>query len=662
MLLLALTAVLSNNELDFDVPFTEAQPLHVYPSPDGFMVFSTGSKGEGPTGMGVIPGDRLVGVNGEPLSTASLYSALQSKVNTTTVLPLVDEIEGDHENRELRGFVKIEIIYPQTLKLRPLSDKRRALRATSKKAEDAKQAAQEEEAKRKQQEKAQIAAEQQENARKTAEAKSKADAAHAAAAKATAAKEAAAKAGAAREAAAEASAAKDAAAKSTAAKAVAAKAAASKAAAAKAAAAKAAAAKAAAAKAAAAKAVAAKAAAAKAAAAKAAAAKAAASKGTSVKAQAAKIAAAKAAAAKIAAVKRTAAAKAAAAGGDGEGAEDGDGGGNDGGSDEESEAGIPEGLSKEAARELAKMRAEQRKKKVEKDAKKTAEVKKKAAEEAVKQKLAKKKQLEEARVQKAKDAKNRIKDVEKEKIKKEKAKNDFNRNAGLDYWFIVTFDEPGSMGLQLEANTPKALISFVVPGTPAANLKGGKLTPGDRLIEVNGVDTAEMNARQAMMVIADAEWPRRLKFVRPESADTRRRKQQQAEEEAKQLSTSRITISKPKILVGSYNVTWADWGLEVPNECTPLTFELGYPSEQGDPNSCDYPYEYDTEADNSYEFDPNAPIHMAFRGHCTFVEKARVAMARPSGGLVVIQTADQQASKMPSGSVDTSDIKIPVAM
>jgi hypothetical protein len=93
MLLLtaALTAVISNNELDFDVPFADAQQLHVYSSPDGFMIFSTGSKGSSGAGMGIVPGDRLVG---KPLSTASLYTALQAKTNTTTVLPLVEEIEG----------------------------------------------------------------------------------------------------------------------------------------------------------------------------------------------------------------------------------------------------------------------------------------------------------------------------------------------------------------------------------------------------------------------------------------------------------------------------------------------------------------------------------------------------------------------------------------
>jgi hypothetical protein len=667
MLLLtaALTAVISSsNELDFDVPFADAQPLHVYPSPDGFMVFSTGSKGSSGAGMGIVPGDRLVGVNGEPLSTASLYTALQAKTNTTTVLPLVEEIEGDHENRELRGFVKIEIIYPESLKLRPMSDARRTLRASTKKTEDAKRAAVEaqQEAKRKQEEKGRLAAEQQ-----RAAATAQAEAAEKAAVKAAAAREAATKAAEARDAAAKVTSAKDAAAKATAAKATAAKAAAAKATAAKATAAKAVAAKATAAKATAAKATAAKAAGAKVAAAKVAAAKAAAAKaaaakgaGLSVKAQAAKIAAAKAVAAKAAAAKKAAAkAKEAAGGGagdesDSEGSEDDDA--------TAAAAGIPEGLSKEAARELMKMRAEQRRKKVEKDAKKNAEVKKKAAEEAIKQKQAKKKQLEENRVSKAKEAKDRIKDNEKAKIKVEKEKNDWNRQAGLDYWFVVSFDEPGTMGLQLEANSPKAVISFVVPGTPAASLKGGKLVKGDRLVGVNGVDTSEMNARGALMTIGDSEWPRKLKFIRPETADSRKRKALMAEEEAKNLPTTRITVSKPKVLIGSYNVTWADWGGPIPNDCTPLKFELGFLSEEGDPNSCDYPYEYDPEADNSYVFDPDAPIHMAFRGHCTFVEKARIAQSRPSGGLVVIQTADGPATKMPAGSVDVSDLKIPVAM
>ena len=96
MLLLtaALTAVISsNNELAFDVPFADAQPLHVYSSPDGFMIFSTGSKGSSGAGMGIVPGDRLVGV-----STASLSAALQAKTNNTTVLPLVEEIEGVQTN------------------------------------------------------------------------------------------------------------------------------------------------------------------------------------------------------------------------------------------------------------------------------------------------------------------------------------------------------------------------------------------------------------------------------------------------------------------------------------------------------------------------------------------------------------------------------------
>ena len=81
------------DELDFEVPYPEAAPLSVYPSPDGFMIFSPGSKGATGVSMGAKQGDRLVGVNGEPLSTLSFYTALQGKPNTTVVLPLVEESE-----------------------------------------------------------------------------------------------------------------------------------------------------------------------------------------------------------------------------------------------------------------------------------------------------------------------------------------------------------------------------------------------------------------------------------------------------------------------------------------------------------------------------------------------------------------------------------------
>ena len=102
----------------------------------------------------------------------------------------------------------------------------------------------------------------------------------------------------------------------------------------------------------------------------------------------------------------------------------------------------------------------------------------------------------------------------------------------------------------------------------------------------------------------------------------------------------------------------------MPKDCVPLDLKLGLLSEEGDPTSCDYPYDFDTDNVPEYQFGshPDAPIHMAILGHCTFVEKARVAQSQPTNGLLVLQTHDGPATKMPSGGVDSDDIKIPVAM
>jgi hypothetical protein len=61
-------------------------------------------------------------------------------------------------------------------------------------------------------------------------------------------------------------------------------------------------------------------------------------------------------------------------------------------------------------------------------------------------------------------------------------------------------------------------------------------------------------------------------------------------------------------------------------------------------------------------FDPNAPIYLAFRGSCTFTQKARNAQAYGAGALVVINTKDGPAENMPAGNAAMNSLKIPVCI
>ena len=84
------------------------------------------------------------------------------------------------------------------------------------------------------------------------------------------------------------------------------------------------------------------------------------------------------------------------------------------------------------------------------------------------------------------------------------------------------------MGLQFDANAKLAEVSFIERTGSAAGLPGDqKIAIKDRLIAVNGVPTETLNAQGAMRILLQAEWPRKLTFLRPEGGHTKIRKQEE---------------------------------------------------------------------------------------------------------------------------------------
>jgi hypothetical protein len=612
----------------------------------------------------VEPGDKLVGVNGMAISANALYEALQAPINTTTILPLVmdddktvwsGEVDKGYANeavakaaeegtlRKLRGFVRIQIIDTSSaetaLHFEPATEERKAKVVQENKVKAAKA---------KQEAAANVQAEKQEAAqRKLAEAraekeqqaKAKAEQAHASNAN----RAAAAAAAASRAAEAKAAKAKADTGNNVAKEAVAAKLAKEKADRAKAVAAQVVKDKAAA--------VAAVKAGGGGAAMK-------------VKARAAAAAAAVAAAKKKAAVAKAAAAKKKAAKGGTEGGEGGGGGGGGGGG----EGGGGGDGDEATAAERAKALAQAAKKKAAETAKQKAEdAKKKARELAIANQKAKEEAKKKERAAAVAAEKELIKKAEAEKrkkvademaaIKAVQADNQRKRGAGEEYTFKVVFAEPGTMGMQFSTTARFAELSHIEPGSAATRLKEN-LLPGDALVEVNKRDTTGMDARQAMQAIGHAEWPRRLTFRRPETPAFKARVKRESEERKAQLPSPVLTIVKPHIMAGVYNVTWAGWGAHMQKDCVAFKLQLSVLDDNGDVSGCLAP-ESGSEVKT---FDPNAPIHLAFRGSCTFTQKAFNAQAHGAGALIIINTKDGPAEDMPAGNADTSKVQIPVAM
>ena len=276
------------------------------------------------------------------------------------------------------------------------------------------------------------------------------------------------------------------------------------------------------------------------------------------------------------------------------------------------------------------------------------------------------KELEDRRAKADGDRKKRVEEQSKRKAELEKdakgkrAVADLARRKALGeaYEYTVTFKEAGIMGLQFDANSlNSAPVSHIEDGS-AATLLEETLQLKDELIGVNGVPTAKLSAKNAMLVLGSAEWPRQLTFRRPEGGHAKLRKEEDAKTALKErLWTTKLVVTSPVILAGHYNISYAAWGPPLSSSCASREIKMGVVDSEGFAFACEHDKTKAPAADPS-----SAAIHLVWRGHCTFVDKAHITSRNGGGAALVVNTEEKPLGELPAGNQLTAGVKVSAAM
>jgi hypothetical protein len=276
------------------------------------------------------------------------------------------------------------------------------------------------------------------------------------------------------------------------------------------------------------------------------------------------------------------------------------------------------------------------------------------------------KELENRRAKADGDRKKRVEEQSQRKAELEKdakakrAVADLARRKALGeaYEYTVTFKEAGIMGLQFDANSlNSAPVSHIEDGS-AATLLEETLQLKDELIGVNGVPTAKLSAKNAMLVLGSAEWPRQLTFRRPEGGHAKLRKEEDAKTALKErLWTTKLVVTSPVILAGHYNISYAEWGPPLSSSCASREIKMGVVDSEGFAFACEHDKTKTPAADPS-----SAAIHLVWRGHCTFVDKAHITSRNGGGAALVVNTEEKPLGELPAGNQLTADVKVGAAM
>lgn len=332
--------------------------------------------------------------------------------------------------------------------------------------------------------------------------------------------------------------------------------------------------------------------------------------------------------------------------------------------------------AREEASRTAKARAEQEAAaNAAKDGKRAAALaeqeKRKAQWEERKKKAMKQAEELEARREKAEAERQRRVDEQsarkaalESEAKAKRKKADFARRKALGeaYEYTAVFGEPGIMGLQFDANAKLAEVSFIERTGSAAGLPGDqKIAIKDRLIAVNGVPTETLNAQGAMRILLQAEWPRKLTFLRPEGGHTKIRKQEEDKErKLQQLWNTKLVITEPIIVAGYYNVSYAQWSAKFGTNCVAHGIKLSVADPDGNIAGCK-PDKANKPLPAGYKHEGKA-MRLMYRGHCTFVDKAARVTESGDGGALVINTEEKPLAELKSGNQKTDGMAVTVSM
>lgn len=276
------------------------------------------------------------------------------------------------------------------------------------------------------------------------------------------------------------------------------------------------------------------------------------------------------------------------------------------------------------------------------------------------------KELEDRRAKADADRAKRVEEQAKKKAALEKDAKDKRATADLArrkalgeaYEYTVTFKEAGVMGLQFDADSrTSAPVSHIEDGSAATQLENSIMLK-DELVAVNGVPTAKLSAKNAMLVLGSAEWPRKLTFRRPEGGHAKLRKEEDAKMAlTEKLWTTKLVITAPVIVAGHYNISYAGWAPPLPTSCASKEIVMGSKDTEGFAFACE-----DVKTLSPTDNVASAPIQLVYRGHCTFVDKALNTYQNGGGASLVINTEEKPLTDLPAGNQVTEGVKVGIAL
>mmetsp|Transcript_1760 Transcript_1760/g.2681 ORF Transcript_1760/g.2681 Transcript_1760/m.2681 type:complete len:694 (+) Transcript_1760:2-2083(+) len=235
-------------------------------------------------------------------------------------------------------------------------------------------------------------------------------------------------------------------------------------------------------------------------------------------------------------------------------------------------------------------------------------------------------------------------------------------------WINANFEEDkGSMGMAFDAQTsvPPATVSQVNDRRSPAFVAG--VRPGDQLVELRwqkpnddgelesiAINTTQFGPSQVRIALQDAQYPRQLVFFR-ELIPLEQEEDPKSQDKEEQNSDIVLRITAPAIARGTeFSLLPADWGsgsvktILARSQCT-KSWHLAL----ADPvHGCT--------GNLPSSIHNNSIVALAARGVCTFVDKARALQKVNASIVLIYNNAPTGIAPMPSGSVRTDDITIPV--
>lgn len=229
------------------------------------------------------------------------------------------------------------------------------------------------------------------------------------------------------------------------------------------------------------------------------------------------------------------------------------------------------------------------------------------------------------------------------------------RAKGLEFRYEVEFARAGPIGINWDLHTTgKTVVSYLEPRLRAFTL--GVIAPNDQLIQLNDVNTTDMEPYEVVAEYAKTTLPRTLVFL---CASTKPRAETEATElQATFIQNWTLAFVKPQVLTGWHvRLHVANWS------AMPEVDDSGQSSEltlvQANPLLACHPLSAASKSSTTPTM--RSVMYVSYRGGCTFMDKAEHAR-QADGKAVLVLNNIKGEGRFPPGMPTTGSVPLPVTM